>query len=121
MTNEDAPRFRVFVTEAGEYDRDGWKEIIPQTGGVLKEASIYGGKIFAQYEQNASSQLKVFRSGGRERWRAIWIYRGLELFWIPAGSGIMTKFFTDSNRSPLRLRFIVTTWSRGLLSLLGQG
>ncbi len=64
LTNEDAPRFRMFVTEAGEYDRDGWKEIIPQTGGVLKEASIYGGKIFAQYEQNASSQLKVFSVDG---------------------------------------------------------
>jgi prolyl oligopeptidase len=60
VTNEDAPRFRVFMTEAGDYDRDNWKEIIPQTGGVLKDASVWGGKIFAQYEQNASSQLKVF-------------------------------------------------------------
>jgi len=64
LTNEDAPRFRMFVTEAGVYDRDDWKEIIPQTGGVLKDASIYGGKIFAQYEQNAASQLKVFRVDG---------------------------------------------------------
>jgi prolyl oligopeptidase len=64
LTNEDAPRFRMFVTEAGEYDRDDWKEIIPQTGGVLKDAPIYGGKIFAQYEQNASSQLKVFSVDG---------------------------------------------------------
>jgi prolyl oligopeptidase len=60
VTNEDAPRFRMFVTEAGEYDRDDWKEIIPQTGGVLKDAEVWGGKISAQYEQNASSQLKVF-------------------------------------------------------------
>jgi prolyl oligopeptidase len=60
VTNEDAPLFRVFMTEAGDYDRDNWKEIIPQTGGVLKDASVWGGKIFAQYEQNASSQLKVF-------------------------------------------------------------
>jgi prolyl oligopeptidase len=64
LTNEDAPRFRMFATEAGEYDRDDWKEIVPQTGGVLKDASIYGGKIFAQYEQNASSQLKVFSVDG---------------------------------------------------------
>jgi len=65
VTNEDAPRFRMFVTEAGEYDRDDWKEIIPQTGGVLKDASVWGGKIFAQYEQNASSQLKVFDLEGK--------------------------------------------------------
>jgi prolyl oligopeptidase len=65
VTNEDAPRFRMFATEAGEYDRDDWKEVIPQTGGVLKDASLWGGKIFTQYEQNASSQLKVFDLEGR--------------------------------------------------------
>jgi protease II len=35
-TNEDAPRYRVFVTEAGNFDREGWKEIIPQSDGVLQ-------------------------------------------------------------------------------------
>ena len=65
VTNEDAPRFRMFVTEAGEYDRDDWKELIPQTGGVLKDAEEWGGKIFAQYEQNASSELKVFDLQGQ--------------------------------------------------------
>ena len=64
LTDEDAPRYRMFVTEAGVYDRDDWKEIIPQTGSVLKDAAIYGGKIFAQYEQNASSQIKVFSVDG---------------------------------------------------------
>jgi len=65
VTNEDAPRFRVFVTEAGDYERDNWKEIIPQTGGVLKDAELWGGKIFAQYEQNATSQIKVFDLQGK--------------------------------------------------------
>jgi prolyl oligopeptidase len=65
VTNEDAPRFRMFMTEAGDYERDNWKEIIPQTGGVLKDASLWGGKIFAQYEQNATSQLKVFDLEGQ--------------------------------------------------------
>ncbi|MCU1301702.1 MAG: serine protease, family peptidase [Candidatus Sulfotelmatobacter sp.] len=64
LTNEDAPRYRVFMAEAGNYERDDWKEIIPQTGGVLKDASVWGGKIFAQYEQNASSQLTIFDIGG---------------------------------------------------------
>jgi prolyl oligopeptidase len=64
VTNEDAPRYRLFMAEAGDYERDDWKEIIPQTGGVLKNASMWGGKIFAQYELNATSQLKVFDLGG---------------------------------------------------------
>jgi prolyl oligopeptidase len=64
LTNEDAPRYRLLMAEAGNYERDDWKEIIPQTGGVLKDASVWGGKIFAQYEQNATSQLTIFNIEG---------------------------------------------------------
>ena len=64
LTNEDAPRYRVFMAEAGDYERDNWTEIIPQTGSVLRDIGVWGGKIFAQYEQNASSQLKVFSIDG---------------------------------------------------------
>lgn len=65
VTNEDAPRYRLFVAEALDYDRDDWKELIPQTGAVLQSASLWGGRIFAQYEQNATSQLKIFDLGGK--------------------------------------------------------
>jgi prolyl oligopeptidase len=65
-TNEDAPRYRVFVADAGDYDREHWKEIIPQTDAVLQGAGVYGGKLFAQYEQNATSQLKVFDLEGKK-------------------------------------------------------
>jgi prolyl oligopeptidase len=64
VTNEDAPRYRMFVAEAGDYERDNWTEIIPQTDAVLQGAAEWGGKIFAQYEQNASSQLKIFDLNG---------------------------------------------------------
>src|SRR5215471_10132330 len=65
-TNEDAPRYRVFVTEAGRFDREAWKEIIPQTDAVLQSVSVYGGKLFAQYEQNATSQMKLFDLDGKK-------------------------------------------------------
>jgi len=65
-TNEDAPRYRVFVTDAGNFDREAWKEIIPQTDAVLQGTSVYGGKLFAQYEQNATSQLKLFDLEGKK-------------------------------------------------------
>jgi prolyl oligopeptidase len=65
VTNEDAPRYRVFVTEAGNYERDDWQEIIPQTGSVLQGVGVWGGKLFAQYEQNAASQLKIFDLEGK--------------------------------------------------------
>jgi len=65
-TNEDAPRYRVFVTDAGNYDREAWKELIPQSDAVLQGAAVFGGKLFAQYEQNASSQLKLFDLDGKK-------------------------------------------------------
>ncbi len=64
VTNEDAPRYRMFVAEAGDYERDNWTEIIPQTDAVLQGAAEWGGKIFVQYEKNASSQLKIFDLSG---------------------------------------------------------
>ena len=65
-TNEDAPRYRVFVADAGNYDREAWKELIPQTDAVLQGAAVFGGKLFAQYLQNASSQLKIFDLDGKK-------------------------------------------------------
>lgn len=65
-TNEDAPRYRVFVTDAGDFDREAWKEVIPQSDAVLQGAAVYGGKLFAQYEQNATSQLKLFDLDGKK-------------------------------------------------------
>jgi len=65
-TNEDAPRYRAFVTEAGSFDREAWKEIIPQSDAVLQNVSVYGGKLFVQYEQNATSQLKLFDLEGKK-------------------------------------------------------
>ena len=65
-TNEDAPRYRIFVTDAGNFDRDAWKEIIPQSDAVLQGAAVFGGKLFTQYEQNASSQLKIFDLDGKK-------------------------------------------------------
>ena len=100
VTNEDAPRFRMFMAEAGNYERDDWQEIIPQLGGVLKDAQLWGGKIFAQYEQNASSQLKIFDLQGQNvrdialpgtgtvfgsggKWDRGEIFYGFESFTVP--------------------------------------
>ncbi|MGA1986199.1 MAG: hypothetical protein ABSG72_08005, partial [Candidatus Sulfotelmatobacter sp.] len=65
-TNEDAPRYRVFVADAGNYDREAWKELIPQSDAVLQGAAVFGGKLFVQYEQNATSQLKLFDLEGKK-------------------------------------------------------
>ena len=69
LTNEDAPRYRVFKAPAQNPERANWREIIPQTAtktdAVLMDAKIIQGKLFAQYEKSAISQLKVFSLDGK--------------------------------------------------------
>jgi len=65
-TNEDAPHYRVFVADAANAKRENWKELIPQSDAVLQGASVTGGKLFAQYEHNVSSELKLFSLDGKK-------------------------------------------------------
>ena len=65
-TNEDAPRYRVFVADATNPQRENWKEIIPQTDAVLQGVSVTGSKLLAQYEHNATSELKLFALDGKK-------------------------------------------------------
>ncbi len=65
-TNEDAPRYRVFVADATNAKRQNWKEIIPQSDAVLQNASVTGGKLLVQYEHNATSELKLFGLDGKK-------------------------------------------------------
>jgi prolyl oligopeptidase len=99
-TNEDAPRYRLFVTDAGNFDREAWKEIIPQSDAVLQNVSVYGGKLLVQYEQNAASQLKLFDLDGKKisdvslpaigtifghggRWNRDEVFFGFHSFMVP--------------------------------------
>ena len=65
-TNEDAPRYRVFVADTAHPARENWKEIIPQTDAVLQNASVVGGRLLAQYGHNATSELKLFGLDGKK-------------------------------------------------------
>jgi prolyl oligopeptidase len=65
-TNEDAPRYRVFIADATNPKRENWKELIPETDAVLQGASVAGGKLFLQYEHNVASELKLFSLDGKK-------------------------------------------------------
>jgi prolyl oligopeptidase len=65
MTNEGAPMFRLFVTDAAQPERKNWREIIPESDSVLKDFRIVGGQIVAEYEQDAISHVKVFALDGK--------------------------------------------------------
>src|SRR5581483_4589731 len=64
-TNEDAPRYHLFVVDASSPQRANWKEIIPQSDAVLDGAGVVNGMLLAQYEKDASSQLKLLEIDGK--------------------------------------------------------
>ncbi len=66
-TNEDAPRYRMFVADVSAPARANWRELIPQSDAILQGAAIVSGLLLAQYEKNASSQLKLLDIDGHER------------------------------------------------------
>jgi prolyl oligopeptidase len=60
VTNEGAPRYRVFKTAVTAPSREHWREIIPESDAVLAELHIIGGQLFVKYEREAHSLLKRF-------------------------------------------------------------
>jgi prolyl oligopeptidase len=65
VTNEDAPRYRVFRVPITNPARSNWKEIIPQSDAVLQALSIVHRTLFGLYEKNATSQVKMFATDGK--------------------------------------------------------
>jgi prolyl oligopeptidase len=65
LTNEDAPRYRVFKAPVATPTREHWQEVIPQSDAVLISLDVIGGQFFGRYEQNAHSLLKRFTTGGK--------------------------------------------------------
>jgi prolyl oligopeptidase len=65
VTNEDAPRYRVFKVRASAPARKNWSEIIPQSEAVLQGLSIIHRTLFGLYEKNATAQVKAFDPGGK--------------------------------------------------------
>jgi prolyl oligopeptidase len=65
ISNEDASRYRVFKTSADRPEQEFWRELIPQSDAVLQAIDIIHGDVFALYERNATSEIKVFSTDGR--------------------------------------------------------
>ena len=64
FTNEDAPHYRVLRADVQKPGREFWREIIPESDAVLKNVGVIHENLFAQYEKNATSLLKIFNTEG---------------------------------------------------------
>ena len=65
LTNEDAPRYRMFKVPLSKPDRANWKEIISQGKAVFANSDIVGGQIVAHFQQDATSRLRIFTTDGK--------------------------------------------------------
>ena len=65
-TNNAAPRNRVIIIDADNPNPDNWREIIPEAEDVLDGISLVGGRLVAEYMQDAWSVVKIFDLDGTE-------------------------------------------------------
>jgi prolyl oligopeptidase len=67
VSNEGAPRYRVFSVDVKKPERDVWKEVIPQSEETLEGISVVGGKkvLAALYLKDASSRVRLFDTAGK--------------------------------------------------------
>jgi len=70
ISNEDAPRYRIFKADCASPARGNWKEIVPQSDAVIDTAGeggslIIGRRLFVKYIKNAASQLAIFDLDGK--------------------------------------------------------
>ena len=66
MTDEGAPRWRLFKVDPRKPQRDAWVEIIKEhPSATLQEFSIVGGKLALLYLEKATSRLELRELGGK--------------------------------------------------------
>lgn len=65
QTTLDAPRGRIVAAKLDAPDPAHWRTVVPQAGGVLANASMAQGKIVADFQNVAVSQLELFSTKGQ--------------------------------------------------------
>jgi prolyl oligopeptidase len=65
MTNDGAPRYRVYDVDPRHPARDAWKEIVPQQEATLEAANVVGEHLVLRYLQNAASVVSIHDLHGK--------------------------------------------------------
>jgi prolyl oligopeptidase len=66
LTDEGAPRQRIFKVAAARAERSNWKEIVPEDReAALEEFNIVGGHLALEYLKAAATELRLTRLDGR--------------------------------------------------------
>jgi len=65
FTNLEAPRGKLIAIDTRRPARANWRTIIPQTEATLQNVSVIGGRLVADYLEDAHSRVMVFAKDGR--------------------------------------------------------
>jgi prolyl oligopeptidase len=65
ISNEDAPRYRVFTASTSAPARETWKEIVAEGKDTLQNVSVVGDTLAALYLVDASSRVRLFDRAGK--------------------------------------------------------
>ncbi len=67
LTNDGAPRYRLYAVDYAKLDRAAWKEVIPESKDTLHSVEILRSEVVAQYVHDASSRVERFSLEGKTR------------------------------------------------------
>ncbi|MGB3073994.1 MAG: prolyl oligopeptidase family serine peptidase [Chitinophagales bacterium] len=65
LTNNEAPNYRVISVDPKNAVVENWQTVIPEKQMLLQNVSVTGGKLFAEYLQDATSRIYQFDRGGK--------------------------------------------------------
>jgi prolyl oligopeptidase len=59
LSNDEAPRFRVFEVDPARPQRANWRELVAESSDTLESVEIVGGALALDYLHDASSRLEL--------------------------------------------------------------
>jgi prolyl oligopeptidase len=65
-TNNGAPKNRLITIDVNHPQPENWREVIPEAADVLDNVDLIGGRIIAQYMQDAWSVVKIYELDGSD-------------------------------------------------------
>ncbi|ASB48059.1 prolyl oligopeptidase family serine peptidase [Alkalitalea saponilacus] len=65
LTNYDAPRYRLMAIHPNRPNVENWREIIPESGNVLRSVTTSDNYIIAHYMVDVQSRLSLYSKAGR--------------------------------------------------------
>jgi len=64
QTNQDAPKGKIMVVDFNKPSKENWETLIDESENVLQGAGIYGGRLFTEYLEDASSKAYFYDLNG---------------------------------------------------------